>query len=334
MTTLRPLLLLLGGLAFFSCSDDDPVIPIGPNQPVFVDSPDQIEIITSDIDLFWQVYDEASGIYTSDDFLTNYFRGGSEELSLFYDAKIKNSARLTGKLSDDDYHLYYTSIRENTESINSNRLTIESALDQFELNYPEAVYTDLALVVGALGTGGTVVSNGSMVIGVEFFTKTPSTPTGGLDPWVQEVTRELNYLPAIVIHELVHVQQRNFAIKENLSSNGTLLEIALAEGIADFVTDLVLSINFNDHLPAYADPVEEALWSEFQAEMTSTNVSNWLFNAGSSSERPADLGYYIGYKIAEYYYEQQVDKTTALKELLEVRDANEFLTKSDYSNKF
>ncbi len=333
MTPFRLYIFLLCGMVLLSCASDD-VNPIDPSVGSFEDIPDKIDIITSDIDLFWQLFDDAAGTYTDENFLTNYFRGGSNELSLFFDAKIQNTQRLTSKLSDSDYHQYYTSVRTNTESAALNVQVLQNALNDFEQSYPAAVYTDLALVIGALGTGGTVVSNGSMVIGVEFFTRSPETPISGLDPWVQEVTRESSYLPAIVIHELVHVQQRYFALNENLSASGTLLEVALAEGIADFVTDIIININFNDHLPPLADPIEETLWLEFQAEMNGNDLSRWLFNASNSGDRPADLGYYMGYKIAEHFYNKQSDKTVALKELMEIRSAADFLVRSDYANKF
>ena len=334
--TLPPYILvvvLLLGLS--GCSEDpEPIAPNPPAAPSFAAEPQDIEIITDDITLFWQVYDDADGDYQNDFFMQNYFRAGSPELSLFFDAKIKDPARLTDKLSNSNYRNYYNSVRSNTESLASNLDGIRNALEALEHNYPAAVYSDLVLVIGAMGTGGTVVSNGSMVIGTEFFTRAPDTPITGLPHWIDMVTRDDSYLPSIVLHELVHVQQRNFVIQQNLSIKGTLLEVALAEGIADFVTELLLGIYFNDHLPLWADPREEELWLEFESEMNDTELSGWLFNANTVSGRPADLGYYLGYKIAEHFYDQQQDKTLALQELLEISDAQEFLLQSGYADKF
>jgi len=84
----------------------------------------------------------------------------------------------------------------------------------------------------------------------------------------------------------------------------------------------------------YADPLEEELWLEFQEDMNGTDLDQWLFNAATVSDRPADLGYYVGYKIAEHYYQQQVDKSLALQSLMEIRDAGEFLDVSGYAHKF
>ncbi len=321
-------------LLLMACGDDDQPTPSSPLLPTFEDRPEDISIITSDIDLFWQTLDAANGNFENDHFLTNYFRGGSNELSLFYDSKIKDPQRLTEKLRIAAYLEYYNAIRENTLALADDQKSITDALQSFESSYPAAVYSDVVIVIGALGTGGTVVSNGAMVIGSEFFSKDANTSTDGLAPWIQNVTRELAYLPSIVIHELVHVQQRNFAQNQGLSGTGTLLEVALAEGIADFVTYTVLGIYFNDHLPVYADPLEEQLWMEFQTEMNNTDLSNWLFNGGSSVGRPGDLGYYIGFKIAEHFFDNQPNQTEALAQLMEIRDAQEFLELSGYATKF
>ncbi len=310
------------------CSDDDPQI----NPAGFVNTPAEIEIVTSDIDLFWEVHDQSNGVFVAGEFLDNYFRSGTESLSQFFDAKIKNAQPLANLLSDEAYHNYYLSIRANTENINTGELL--EALQLFENQYPPAVFSDLVMVVGPLRTGGTVVSNGNMVIGVEFFTKAPDTPTSELSPWVEAVTRTEDYLSSIVLHELVHVQQRNFAVERNLSGSNTLLEIAMAEGIADFVPFILIGKYPNDHLPAFADPIEEDLWNEFKGEMNGTDLDNWLFNGANSPDRPGDLGYYIGFKIAQYFYDNMADKEQATRELLEILNAEEFLDQSGYEDKF
>ena len=65
--------------------------------------------------------------------------------------------------------------------------------------------------------------------------------------------------------------------------------------------------------------------------------NEWLFNATSApAGLPADLGYFIGAKICESYYNQASDKQQAIKDLLTLDPdkADEFLTKSKYADKF
>ena len=66
--------------------------------------------------------------------------------------------------------------------------------------------------------------------------------------------------------------------------------------------------------------------------MNRTNVNDWLYNGSAAKGRPADLGYYIGYKICEAYYRVAKDKKQAVKDILEIKDFNQFLKDSQYSN--
>lgn len=75
------------------------------------------------------------------------------------------------------------------------------------------------------------------------------------------------------------------------------------------------------------------------SRIAGTDVSNWPYNGGSitsSSERPADLGYYIGARIigariTESYYAKAADKRRAVAEIIAVTDFDDFLEKSGYS---
>ena len=68
--------------------------------------------------------------------------------------------------------------------------------------------------------------------------------------------------------------------------------------------------------------------------MLGTDASNWLYQGDKAKDRPADLGYYIGYKICEAYYAHAVDKKQAIKDILEIKDFNQFLSASRYEEKF
>src|SRR4051812_13657994 len=79
--------------------------------------------------------------------------------------------------------------------------------------------------------------------------------------------------------------------------------------------------------------MEPSLWDDFKNEMHGTDVSRWLYNQGTSTAtptRPGDLGYFIGYRIVEAYYQKQSDKVAALRDIIEIRDADAFLAASGY----
>lgn len=68
--------------------------------------------------------------------------------------------------------------------------------------------------------------------------------------------------------------------------------------------------------------------------MHEDDVSDWLYNGSKSQNRPADLGYWIGYKITKAYYDKAADKKQAVADIIQIDDADEFLEKSGYASKF
>lgn len=329
MRALRTVAYLSTLLMFCGCSDD-------PTPKIITsENPRDISLITSDIDLFWKTYDDQNPNFNSVIFRDKYFESGTEALSLFFSQKIKDASKLVGLLESNRH--YYESIRSGTLNIDNNAELYYQSFETFKNLYPEAIFTDIVFAIGALGTGGTVVQNGQMVIGVELFSKSASSDISNFSEWLKNVIRNDEYLPTIAIHELVHVQQLYFRHTSGTTqdNNQTLLETASGEGIADFITYLVLDgLYLNDHLPEYADNLEEELWNEFKLEMDGADLSNWLFNGGQSPDRPADLGYYMGFKIAESFYDKAADKSEAVKIIIQVTDFKNFLEASGYEEKF
>ena len=65
--------------------------------------------------------------------------------------------------------------------------------------------------------------------------------------------------------------------------------------------------------------------------MQGTKLDGFLYNGGSSVHRPADLGYFVGYRIAQAHWNQHADKAAALGALLDGRDAEQLLRASGYA---
>ncbi|MGH7461380.1 MAG: hypothetical protein ACREMA_10170 [Longimicrobiales bacterium] len=66
-----------------------------------------------------------------------------------------------------------------------------------------------------------------------------------------------------------------------------------------------------------------------------TDVSRWLYNQGTATgNRPGDLGYFIGYRIAQAYYTRTADKTSAQRTIIGTADATVFLTMSGYGSDY
>jgi uncharacterized protein YjaZ len=64
--------------------------------------------------------------------------------------------------------------------------------------------------------------------------------------------------------------------------------------------------------------------------MNERETAGWLYG-GQPEGRPADLGYFFGYRIARAYYERAEDKTRALREILTATDFPRLLEVSGYA---
>lgn len=193
--------------------------------------------------------------------------------------------------------------------------------------YDDAVFPNVYFLIGCLNAGGTTADPG-LLIGTEMYGRTANTPDEELDDWLRQVLKPADAIPYIVAHELVHYQQKY--PKGQL----TLLGESIKEGSADFIGELISGKHINAHVHEYANPRERQLWMEFKTEMNGTNLSNWLAQGDQAKGRPADLAYYIGYQICEAYYRSAKDKKQAVKDILEIKDFNQFVKESGYEERF
>ena len=74
---------------------------------------------------------------------------------------------------------------------------------------------------------------------------------------------------------------------------------------------------------------EAELWAEFRERMHGTDYSGWLYG-DPPGERPADLGYFIGYRIAQAYYEKAGDKQAAVREIIRGAELDSLVVRSGY----
>ncbi|WP_158637224.1 DUF2268 domain-containing putative Zn-dependent protease [Arenimonas daejeonensis] len=179
-----------------------------------------------------------------------------------------------------------------------------------------------------MNSGGTISPTG-LLIGLEMYGRYPHTPDAELGDWHRAVLRDMDGLPHIMAHELVHYQQ-----KYEIPGEPNLLQKSIYEGTADFLCELISGQHINPQVHAWAEPRAHALWLEFQAAMHGTSHEGWLYGAVPGSDRPADLGYWMGYRIAKAYYQQAPDKVQAVRDMLTIRDFDAFLARSGVAMTF
>jgi hypothetical protein len=288
--------------------------------------PDSAQLVTSDIDNFWRAYDHSTAETRATALDREYLAVGSKGLRDFVALRIQSADSLAKTVNACPR--FYESIRTRTMSVSAMRPRIKATFYALKYLYDEAVFPNVYFVIGRMSSGGTTSRHG-LLIGAEMYGRTPGMPESELTEWHKQVIKSVEDIPFIVAHELIHYQQ-----KYPPDIRATVLEKSISEGAADFLGELISGGNINRHLFEYADPKEKQLWLEFTQDMGSRDYSRWLFNGSTIKDRPADLGYYVGYRITEAYYNRAANKKQAIKEILTIKDFRAFLAASGYEAKF
>lgn len=253
--------------------------------------PDSARIVTSDIPLFWNALDRAPADSVEAWLQREYLDRASVGVRGFMQGRIVSAAELARTVALR--RARYDSVREASFLVDSAVPEIRAVFRRFKELYPEAVFPDVYFVIGRLNSGGTTSRDG-LLIGAEMY-------------------RSWRSLPGIVAHELVHYQQRYIAL--------ALLYQAFREGSASFVAHLISGAEQEGAAHRYGMAHERELWQEFIAEADSAGARGWMYR-DPPGERPADLGYFIGYRIAEAYYNRSRDKAQAVREIINPPDGN------------
>jgi hypothetical protein len=139
----------------------------------------------------------------------------------------------------------------------------------------------------------------------------------------------------LVTHELVHFQQLMAQGLETYRAiygpRQSLLAISIREGTAEFLVRLALGEHQQRREYEYCVEHEPELWERFRAEMYGAETGDWMWTRPADPEQPWNLGYMVGMRIVEAYYEQAGDKAQAIEEILGITDYRRFLERSGYA---
>ena len=285
--------------------------------------PNKVQLITTDVQNFWNAYDLAkkhpaqrSAIYKK-----YYLDAGTEGLQDYFAYKI-------GSIKDfvavhDCKPRFYAAIRKNTLAVDQQKQQMIRYFVQLKALYPAASFPNIYFVMGCLSSAGTATDNG-LLIGVDQVVATDDIPIEELSLWQRNNFTRLSDLPSLVVHELVHFNQT-----ELCDTDTSLLHAVLVEGMADFIAELVTGENPNKRLQVWAKGKEKNIWASFEKEMHLNRADNWIANSSQeTADKPADLGYWVGYQICKAYYEKSADKRKAIYDMLHIQDYTDFYEKS------
>lgn len=291
-----------------------------------VTHPDSVEIVTVDISNFWRAYDRLHGAGTraeslqivTDEYLEPASLGLQEYVRIRLNGP-ENVVRALGLAPN-----YYAAVRPHTMRLGEHTTTIRESARALHRLYPRAVFPPVYFLMSGFISQGTLTDQG-LYIGAEMVAADKATPLGELPPPLRAVDLTTNVLPCIVTHELVHYQQE-------YGPGRSLLAQVVREGVADFVAVQAIGCTSTaGAVYAYGDGHEAALWAEFRRVMGGRDMEGWLYNGNTASDRPPNLGYWMGYQLAEAYYERVIDKQQAIHDLLHIDDFVDSVTRSGYS---
>ncbi|ULQ56012.1 DUF2268 domain-containing protein [Flavihumibacter rivuli] len=288
-----------------------------------IEKPSAIKVYTEDIDRFWNLFPSINHPDAEKIFLEEYILKGSKGLQTFYQIRMNSSLKqFIEKIRS--IPSYYTSIRNASTQFKTMLPQFMAGAGKLEELYPASIFPPIYFLIGNLNNVGTADGFAGLLIGTEHLCRHSGVDSSELTPIDKMVLFDSSIAVPLILHEYVHFQQKNKPEK-------TLLDLCIMEGVADFITYLITGRYTNPEVYQYGFANEAAIWKNFTTEMTGENTDNWLFNTyNAQTGYPGNLGYFVGFRICESYYQQSADKKQAIRELMEIQDFNSILRLSKY----
>jgi hypothetical protein len=153
---------------------------------------------------------------------------------------------------------------------------------------------------------------------------------------ISELAEDPSVLRLVIVHETVHVQQAlAVGMEEYMQIFGpkmSLLALSIREGTAEYFTYLSTGQYAKQAAYDYLLAHESEIWTRFETDMNERLPGDWMFSRPEDPEQPVDLGYVVGARIVQSFYEGAVDKAEAVREILSITDFSDFLERSGYSD--
>jgi hypothetical protein len=289
---------------------------------VTTSDPAQAEIMTSDVDHFWQAFDDAAkapmqqreAVYQNE-----YIGLASQGLKDFLVFRHLDAAKLSRHVEEN--RTYYQQVRPYIGEVVGQKTAIQAAFRRLKSLYPDIKFPrHVYFVVGAQHGAGMNSPNG-IIFSAEMIATPPGTP-------YSYIAVSPAFTTFGVVHETIHFNQ---AYQTGDKSN--LLQSVVSEGTADFIASLVVQEPEVRQLTdrwQYGCPREAELAARFAAEADKTDLAPWLFVHPTANGWPPDMGYWLGYRIDQALYAQAQDKTAALRAMLQVTDFKAYFKASGY----
>ncbi|RKE81061.1 DUF2268 domain-containing putative Zn-dependent protease [Chryseobacterium sp. AG363] len=258
---------------------------------------------TRDTDRFWKAFDKMDA--SKENPFKDYISNGSQGVKGFMEYRIINADSLytmVKKRKED-----YLKSRNVLLGINQKEKKIRAVYSALKYWYPQAKFPPIYFVYGRFNTGGTFTKDGIMI--------------------GTETLQNLDGIAGLVSHETIHFQQ-------DIKGTDNLLKYTLSEGSADFISELVSGETNNSPFYQYGEANFVQLCKEFVTVLKKNDPTDWLYGTSKKDNRPNDLGYWMGYKISEAYFNKQSDKHKAIDDILHIQNPLLFLRESGFLDQY
>jgi hypothetical protein len=208
---------------------------------------------------------------------------------------------------------FWASMRTPMLNLQQQLPAIEKDIKKLKKIYPDLEAVPIYFSVGAFRTGGT--TDGKMVlIGAEYSLAGAKVVTTELPVPMQNFFSEYkpwDHLGLLCTHEYIHTQQKE--------SPGNLLTDCLREGIAEYLSCMATGKKSNSSAIDFGKAHQDEVVAQYVKDLfLMSRHHHWLWSENPNQFKVRDLGYYIGYEIAERYYKMAKDKKLAVKTLIEI----------------
>ena len=285
-------------------------------------------IHTEDVKRFAEVFAARNGHPTAAQLQKEYLDPGSYGVHVFTPGRIIDAGHLAATIASDPAK-YQRAISECLPRIAKAEADLHAIYLALHGLLPDERLPQIYIVMGAGNSGGTA-GPGAQVLGLEVLCAE--------SPDAASFERTLRRFFG---HETVH----SFQHDPKDGARSPLLAEALVEGSADFIAALVTGETPEPARATWARPRERDLWRMFRADLSATRpdaaktspsaasaaTHRWVENYGSTPPGwPYEMGYWIGMRIWQSYYDEAIDKHAAIRDMLTWDDPDRVLRKSGY----
>lgn len=275
------------------------------------------EIRIDDVERFYALYEATDGKPSVAQIQQDYLDKGTQSLNEFAKLRRVTAQRIADQLERDP--AMYAKAKGCLTRLPAVKARLTSVFARLADGYPQARFPPVAIVVGR-GRPVGITNPAGVTIGLEALCSADFMNPDVDDRFVH-----------VIAHEYGHIQQTLSTDFAPGDPNATVLRFALAEGVAEFIAELISGNVGNARHAAWTRGKEAQIETAFARDMDSTDPSGWFYNYRSGSDEPYDLGYWVGYRIAKAYYLRSGDRRAALREIIELDDPKDFLARSGWT---